>query len=101
MASDAEYLFIYLWTPFMSSLEKYLFRYFAYFLTGLPVFQEWTHVEFFIYFGDQTIVRAIVGKCVFSHVVGSFFILMLFSLAVQKLFVLIKFTLLVQIITER
>ena len=41
--------------------------------------------EFFIYFGDQTLIRGIIGKYV-SHTVDSLFILMLFSLAVQKPF---------------
>ena len=45
--------------------------------------------EFFIYFGDQTLVQGIIGKCV-SHTVGSIFILMLFYLAMQKLFILMR-----------
>ena len=45
--------------------------------------------EFFIYFGDQTIVQGIIGKYI-SYTVGSLFILMIFSLAVKKLFILMK-----------
>ena len=57
------------------------------FLMGLFVFLEsW---EFFIYFGDQTLVWGIIGKYVF-HAVGFLFILMLYSLAMQKLFILIR-----------
>ena len=41
--------------------------------------------EFFIHFGDQTLVSGIIGKYIFPHV-GSLFILLMFSLAVQKLF---------------
>ena len=42
--------------------------------------------EFFIYFGDQTLIQGINGKYIF-HIVGSLFILLMFSLAVQKLFI--------------
>ena len=45
--------------------------------------------EFFIYFGDQTLVRGIICKYI-SHMVGSLFILLNFYLAVQKIFVLMK-----------
>ena len=45
--------------------------------------------EFIIYFGDQTLVRGIIGKYVFPHSC-SFFILMLFSLAMQKVFILMR-----------
>ena len=45
--------------------------------------------EFFIYFGDQTLVRGIMAN-MFSHTVGSLFILMPFSLSMQKLFILMR-----------
>ena len=45
--------------------------------------------EFFVYFGDQTFVRGIIGKYIFPY--GWFsFILMLFSLAMKKLFILMR-----------
>ena len=55
MASDAEHLFICLWTLCMSSLEKYLFKSFAHFnwVVCLPEVQS---CEFFIYYGDQLLV---------------------------------------------
>ena len=45
--------------------------------------------EFFIYFGDQTVVQDITGNYVFL-IVGSLFILMLFSLAMEKPFILMR-----------
>ena len=45
--------------------------------------------ESFIYFGDQTLVRGILGKYIFPY--GWFsFILMLFSLTMQKIFNLMR-----------
>ena len=51
--------------------------------------------EFFIYFGDQSLVWGITGKYVFSilfkeNTVGSLCNLVLFSLAMQKLFILMR-----------
>ena len=62
MASDAEHLFIYLWDLCISSMEKCLFRSLAHFNCflfclsvgfGLPGVES---CEFFMYFGDQTLV---------------------------------------------
>ena len=47
MASDAEHTFICLWALWMSSLEEFLFRFFADFLIGLFIFLVWSHVSFF------------------------------------------------------
>ena len=44
---------------------------------------------FFIYFGDQTLVQGIMAN-IFSHMVGSLFILLMFYLAVQKHFILMR-----------
>ena len=49
-----------------------------------------TTCEFFLYFGNQTLVQGIIGKCIFQYVV-SLFILLMFSLGMQKLFILMKF----------
>ena len=45
IASYAEHLFICLWALCMSSLEKCLFKSFAYFLIGFFVIPEWGHVS--------------------------------------------------------
>ena len=45
--------------------------------------------EFYIYFGGQTIVWGVSLANVFSHMIGSLFILMIYSVAEQKLFSLI------------
>ena len=45
--------------------------------------------EFFIYFGDQALSEVSLAN-MFSQTAGSFFILMLFSLALQKLFILMR-----------
>ena len=72
MASEAEHPFIYLWAPCMSSLEKCLFKTFAHFYLGcLPLWRE--SCEFFIYFGDETLVWGIIGKYVFPYSWFSFY----------------------------
>ena len=56
-------------------------------------FFNWVGVqscEFFIYFGDQTLVKGIILENTFFHAFGSHFILLMFSLAMQKLFILMR-----------
>ena len=89
MASDAEHPFICLWALCIPSLEKYLFSSFAHFLIGMFVFLVWSHLST-LYMLDIKSLSEISLANIFSHTVGSFFILLMFSLAVQMLFNLMR-----------
>ena len=89
IASDTEHLFIRLWTLRMPSLEKCLFKSFAHYLTGLLVFLEWSHVSSLCILEIKPLFEVSLAN-MFSHTVGSLFILILVSLAMQKLFILMR-----------
>ena len=89
IASDTEHLFICLWILCMSSLEKCLFKPFDHFLIGFFVFLECIHVSSLYILEIKPLSKVSLAN-MFSHTVGSLFILMLFSLAMQKLFILVR-----------
>ena len=79
-ASDAEHPFIFLWAL---SSEQCLFRSLAHFWIGLFVFLVWSHVSS-LYILEFKPLSEIPLENIFSHTVGSLFILLLFSLAMQS-----------------
>ena len=66
-ATDAEHPFKCLWAFCMSPLEKCLFNTFAHFCNWVVCLPGVELCEFFIYFGDQTLVWGIICKYVFSY----------------------------------
>ena len=59
------------------------------FFIGLSVLLEWSCVSF-LYILEIKLLSEVSLSNMFSHMVGSLFILILFSLAMQKLFILMR-----------
>ena len=78
-----------LWSLCISSLEKCLFKSFAHFLIGFLVFLERSHVSSLYILEIRPLSNVSLAN-MFSHTVGSLFILILFSLAKKKLFILMR-----------
>ena len=62
---------------------------FAHFLVGFYVFLEWSCVSSLCILELKPLSEVSLAN-MFSHTVGSFFILLMFSLAMQKLFILMR-----------
>ena len=94
IASDAEHLFICPWALCMSSLEKCVSLLPIFLIGFFFVFLEWTHVSSLYILEIKSLSEVSLAN-MFSRVVGSLLILMLFFLAMQKPFNFMRFHLLI------
>ena len=94
VASGAEHPFLCLWNLCICSLEKYLLTSFVYFLIGLFVFLEWSRMNSLYILEIKPLSDTPLAN-MFSHIVGSLFILLMFSLPMQKLLILMRSLLLI------
>ena len=87
--SDVGHLFMYLLDICMSSLEKYLFRFFSLFLIGLLVFLVSTSMSY-LYILEINYLSVVSFAIIFSHSEGCLFTLLIVSFIVEKLLSLIR-----------
>ena len=67
MTRDTKHPFIFFWALCVFILEKCLFTFFAHFFNWVACLPWVESCEFFIYFGDLTLVWNVIGKYIFPY----------------------------------